>query len=141
MSLVAFILHKVWLRRLSLVAASGGYSLLQCMDFSLWCLFLFQSPDSRNRGFSSCSTWALEHGLSNCGSMGLLLLSIWSLPQLQLEPMSPALVDGFLTTVSSEKSLFEVLLVELFVCPIVPLQEVLSAFPSSIFLCLGWGKH
>ena len=90
---------------------------------------------------SSCSSRVLEHGLSNCGSMGLLLLSIWSLPQLQLEPVSPALVDGFLTTVSSEKSLFEVLLVELFVCPIVPLQEVLSAFPSSIFLCLGWGKH
>ncbi|CAM9478822.1 unnamed protein product [Rangifer tarandus platyrhynchus] len=115
-SLVAFILHKFWLRRLSLVAASGGYSLLQCMGFSLWWLFLFQSPDSRNRGFSSCSTWTLDYGLSNRGSLALLLLSIWSLPQLQLELVSPALVDGFLTTVSSEKSLLEVyLLSNLFV--------------------------
>ena len=112
----AFILHKFWLHRLSLVAASGGYALLQCLGFSLWWLLLFQSPDYRSGGFSSCSTWTLEQGLSNCGSLALLFQSTWNLPQMQTEPVSPALVDGFLTTASSEKSLLEVyLLSNLFV--------------------------
>ena len=43
---------------LSLVAASGGYSLLQFMGFSLWWLLLLQSTGSRRTGFSSCGTWA-----------------------------------------------------------------------------------
>ena len=43
---------------ISLVAMSGGYSLLCCSDFSLWWLLLLQSTGSRHLGFSSCSTWA-----------------------------------------------------------------------------------
>ena len=43
----------VALHRLSLVAASGGYSLLQCSGFSLWWLLLL-----RHTGFSSCGTQA-----------------------------------------------------------------------------------
>ena len=47
---------SLWLRMgFSLVAASGGYSLLQCTG-------------SRCTGFSSCGTRALEHRLSSCGS-------------------------------------------------------------------------
>ena len=42
---------------LSLVAASGGYSLLRCAGFSLRWPLLLQSP-----GSSSCA-----HGLSSCG--------------------------------------------------------------------------
>ena len=34
---------------LSLVAVSGGYSLLQCVDFSFKCLLLLQSSGSRAR--------------------------------------------------------------------------------------------
>ena len=56
-----------WLRwifaaahRLSLVAASGGYSLLPCAGFSLWWLLLLWSTDSRRAGFSSCSTRAQQ---------------------------------------------------------------------------------
>ena len=45
-------------RGLSLVAASGGYSSLRCVGFSLWWLFLLRSTGSRRAGFSSCSTWA-----------------------------------------------------------------------------------
>ena len=45
---------------LSLVAASGGYSSLQCAGFSLRWLLLLQSMDSRHAGFSSCGTQALE---------------------------------------------------------------------------------
>ena len=41
-----------------LVAASGGYSLLQCTGFSLRWLLLWQSTSSRLMGFSSWSTWA-----------------------------------------------------------------------------------
>ena len=47
-------------RGLSLVAVSGGYSLLRCVGFSLWWLLLLQSMGSRCAGFSSCSTRAQE---------------------------------------------------------------------------------
>ena len=42
----------------SLVAASWGYSSLQCAGFSLWWLLLSRSTGSRHAGFSSCGTWA-----------------------------------------------------------------------------------
>ena len=43
---------------LSLVAASRGYSLLRCVDFSLRWLLLLRSTGPRRAGFSSCGTWA-----------------------------------------------------------------------------------
>ena len=46
------------LRGLSLIAMSGGYSLLWCMGFSLWWLLLLQSTGSRRTGFSSSGTRA-----------------------------------------------------------------------------------
>ena len=45
-------------RGLSLVAVSGGYSLLRDAGFSLWWLLLLQSTGSRHAGFSSCGTRA-----------------------------------------------------------------------------------
>ena len=42
----------------SLVAASRGYSSLQCTGFSFWWLLLFRSTGSRHVGFSSCGTRA-----------------------------------------------------------------------------------
>ena len=53
---------------LSLVAASGGYSLLRCVGFSLQWILLLRSMGSRRKGFSSCGTWALDHRLSSCGA-------------------------------------------------------------------------
>ena len=44
----------------SLVAASGGYSSLRCVGFSLWWLLLLQSSGSRCTGFSSCGTQAQQ---------------------------------------------------------------------------------
>ena len=44
----------------SLVAASGGYSSLQCMGFSLRWLLLLQSTGPRCMGFSSCGTRAQQ---------------------------------------------------------------------------------
>ena len=46
------------MHRLSLVAASGGYSLLRCVGFSLWWLLLLRSTGSRRPGFSSCGARA-----------------------------------------------------------------------------------
>ena len=59
---------------LSLVAASGGYSSLQCAGFSLWWLLLLQSSGSRHAGFSSCGeqpSVVVARGLSSCGSRAL----------------------------------------------------------------------
>ena len=57
---IYFWLHWVFVavHGLSLVAASGGYSSLQCAGFSLWWLLLLQSTGSRHTGFSSCGMWA-----------------------------------------------------------------------------------
>ena len=57
---VYFWLHWVFFaaHRLSLVAASGDYSSLRCMGFSLQWLLLLQSMGSRHVGFSSCGTGA-----------------------------------------------------------------------------------
>ena len=54
-----FWLHWVFVAMcgLSLIAASGGYSLLQCMGLLRW-LVLLQRTGSRHMGFSSCSTQA-----------------------------------------------------------------------------------
>ena len=86
--LIYFWLHWVFVavRRLSLVAASGGYSSLQCVGFSLWWLLLLQSTGSRRVGFSSCGTRAL------------LLCGMWDLPGPGLEPVPRTLAGGFLTT-------------------------------------------
>ena len=43
---------------LSIVVASGGYSLLWYAGFSLWWLFLLLSTGARLTGFSCYSTWA-----------------------------------------------------------------------------------
>ena len=71
---------------LSLVAASWGYTSLQCAGFSLRWLLLLRSTGSRHAGFSSCS-WRAQ-----------LLCGMWDLPGPGLEPSSPALAGGFLTT-------------------------------------------
>ena len=57
-------------------------------------------------GLSSCGLWALEHRLSSCGSWVQLLCSMQDLPGPELEPVSPALAGGFLTTVPPGKSHF-----------------------------------
>ena len=41
---------------------------------------------------------AVEHRLNSCGSWAQLFWSVWYLPGPQIEPESPALAGGFLTT-------------------------------------------
>ena len=100
-----FFLIYFWLRWvllaacvLSLVAASGGYSLLRCVGVSLRWLLLLRSTGSRHVGFSSCGSRALECSLSSCGAQASLFRGMWDLPGPGLEPVSPALVGRFLTT-------------------------------------------
>ena len=99
-----FWLHWVFIAvcRLSLVAASGGYSSLQCTGFSLrWLLCCGARPLGTwvsvvvALGLSSCGSQALEHRLSSCGARAQLLCNMWDLPRPGLEPASPALVGGF----------------------------------------------
>ena len=47
-------------------------------------------------------TWALELGLSSCGTQAWLLCSMWDLPRPGIEPMSPALAGGFLPWTTRE---------------------------------------
>ena len=54
-------------------------------------------------GLSSCGSWALERRLSSCGARAYLLRSTWDVPGPGLEPVSPALAGGFLTTVPPGK--------------------------------------
>ena len=89
---------------LSLVAASGGHSLLQCVDLLQW--LLLWSTGSRQAGFSSCGSLALERRLSSCSTQAYLLRGMWDLPGPGLEPMSPELAGGFLTTVPPGKSVW-----------------------------------
>ena len=54
-------------------------------------------------GFSSCGYQALEHRLSSCGAW--FPCSMWDLPGARIEPTSPELAGGFLTTGPPEKFL------------------------------------
>ena len=89
---------------LSLVVASGVYSSSRCAGFSLRWLLLLWSTGSRAAGFSSCGLRALECRLSSCGTRAQLLCGMWDLPGPGLEPVSPALAGGFLTTEPPGKS-------------------------------------
>ena len=90
---------------LSLVVASGSYSSLRYTGFSLQWLLLLQSMGSRCVVFSSCGMWAQQLWCmgSRMQSQQLwhagLLVDLWYLPGPGIEPMSPALAGGFLTTV------------------------------------------
>ena len=59
-------------------------------------------------GLSSCDSWALGHRLSSCGSRAQLLCGMWDHPGPGIEPVSPALVGGFLTTMPPGKPLIYV---------------------------------
>ena len=49
-------------------------------------------------GFSSCSSWALEHRLNSCGPWAWLLHNIWDRPRPGIKPVSLALAGRFFTS-------------------------------------------
>ena len=59
-------------------------------------------------GLRSCDSRALERRLSSCGAWAQLPRGMWDFPGPGLEPMSPALAGGFLTTVPPGKSLVSI---------------------------------
>lgn len=94
--------------RLSLVAASGGYS--SSHGLLVWGLLPnqksteLQSTSSGRTGFGSCDPRALERRLSSCGAGAQLLCGLWGLPGAGIEPVSSALTSGFLSTGPPGKS-------------------------------------
>ena len=76
-----------------LVAASGGYSSLRCAGFSCG---VFSCCGARALG--ARASVVVARGLSSCGARASLLRGMWDLPGPGLEPVSPALAGGFLTT-------------------------------------------
>ena len=102
----------VAVRGLSLVVASGGYSSLRCVGFSLRWLLLLQGTGSRRTGFSSCGTWAQQLWLTGCRAQAQQLWRtglvaprhVGSSPTRAQTHMYPALAGGFLTTASLGKS-------------------------------------
>ena len=94
-----FLFIYFWLRwvfvaacRLSLVAASRGYSSLWCMGFSLRSLLLLPSTGSRAQ---TQKLWRT----------GLVAPRHVGSSPIRAKPVSPALAGGFLTTAPPEKSL------------------------------------
>ena len=88
---------------------------LHCSAWASHCGgFSLRSMGSRHMGFISCGSCALERRLSSCGAWASLLCGMWDLPGPGLEPVSPALAGGFLTTVPPGKSLRFVFLLFLF---------------------------
>ena len=109
----------------SLVVVSGGYSLLQCASFSLQWLLLLGT-----QALSARASVVVAHGfqqlwLTGSRAQAQLLHGLQDLPRPGLEPVSPALAGGFLTTAPPGKSLF------------LSFQEVLSAaLGSAVDECL-----
>ena len=98
-----FLLRWVFiaLHGFSLIGASGGYSLLRCMNFSLQWLLLLHSIGSSHvgfsscsmqdlgyRGFSSCCSQAQECGLRSCGACRIFQDQEWNLYPLQWQAHS-----------------------------------------------------
>ena len=53
---------------------------------------------SHGSGFPCFAAQALEYRLNSCGAWAELLRGMWDLPGLGIEPVSPAVASGFLTT-------------------------------------------
>ena len=89
---------------LSPVAASGGYSSLWRVGFSLQWPLPPWSTGSRRVGFGSWGSRALERRLSSCGARVQPPRNMWDPPRPGIEPVSPALAGGPLTTAPPGKS-------------------------------------
>ena len=76
----------------------GGFSCCGAWALGAWASVVVA------HGLSSCGSWALECRLSSCGTRAQLLRGMWDLPGPGIEPVSPALAGGYLTTALPGKS-------------------------------------
>ena len=107
---ILFIIFKINLFLNFFIFGCVGSSLLRMGFLQLQQLLLLWALGTRAslvvaHGLSSCGSQALEHRLSSCGAQAQLLRGMWDLPGPGLEPVSPALAGGFLTTAPPGKSL------------------------------------
>ena len=85
--------------KLFLGVASGLYSRVAVLELLMAVASLY------------CRARALGHsGFSICGAQAQLLHGTWDLPSPRIEPMSPALAGGFLTTGPPGESLSDLLI-------------------------------
>ena len=82
-----------FLQGLSLVTASGAYSLVRA-----WGLLLSWSIGSRALRLQQLWSWALEHKLESWGTQAHLFRGMWDLSRSRIKLMSPALAGRFFTT-------------------------------------------
>ena len=98
---------------LSLVAASGGYSIAVVCKLLITVaslvtehgLYRVRASVVAACGLSSYRSRAPEHRLNSLGARAQLLHSMWDLPGPGIKPMSPALAGRFFTTEPSGKPL------------------------------------
>ena len=88
--------------RLSLVVASGGYSLVAVV-LGLLIPVACLAVEHELYGAEALAVVAKEHRLSSCGQWAQLLCSMWNLLGPGIEAMSPGLAGRFLTTESPGK--------------------------------------
>ena len=86
------------LRRSVQASHCGGFSCCGAPALGTWASVVVAHR------LSSCGSWALDRRLSSYGARALLLRGMWDLPGPGLEPVSPALAGGFLTTAPPGKS-------------------------------------
>ena len=90
----------------SLVVESGGYSPVGAPGLPIAAASLVverglwgsQASVVAACGLTSCGSRTLEHRLNCCGARVYLLHDTWDLPRSGIEPVSPVLAGGFLTT-------------------------------------------
>ena len=94
------------------ISTSGKHFLLLLFYFWLHWVFVaacgllivVASLCCRAQALGTRASAAVARRLSSCGARASLLCGMWDLPGPRLEPMSPALAGGFLTTASPGKS-------------------------------------
>ena len=80
------------------------------------------------RGLSNCGSQAPERRLSSCSARAQLLHGMWDLPGPGIEPVSPSLAGGFLTTVPPRE------------VPLLFLNGSNFCFLRGIVFCLSFKK-
>ena len=114
---IYFWLHCVFiaLHRLSLVASRATLHCWVCASHfgGVSCCW---AQTRGCEGFRSRSSWALVQGRSSCGTQASLARGMWDPPGPGVEPTSPSLAGGFLSTAPPGKSLILCFLVMIISC-------------------------